>query len=200
MKIKICGIKTENEALIVNEAQPDFIGFIFANTKRFISYDKAFELRKMIDPKIQAVGVFVDTPILDIIKFQKKGVFEIAQLHGEYSENDIIALKKEGIKTIKVIRVQREAYNETTASDYLLFDTYVKGVMGGTNKQFNQDTSIKANVPFFVAGGINASNVKAIIEKFRPYGVDISSGVEIDGFKTKEKVQGIIKTIKDMNL
>lgn len=200
MKIKICGIKNEDELKIINEACPDFIGFIFAKSKREITFNKAIELKKMLNPKIKAVGVFVDTPILEIVSFYKKNAFDIAQLHGEYSEDDILKLKSENIPVIKVIRVQEEAYNIETKADYVLFDNYKKNITGGTNEAFNWNIKIKSNVPYFIAGGLNQDNIKAMAQKLHPYAADVSSGVEVDGFKTKEKVFNIIKITKELNL
>lgn len=198
MKIKICGIKNTDEAKIMNEAMPDFVGFIFAKSKRQITPKIGLEIKKILNPKIKTVGVFVDLSAEEIIKY--KGIIEIAQLHGNYSEKDIEFLKKGGLEIIKVIRVDKNEYNITTSADYLLFDTYQKDQFGGTNKTFNWDIKIETKTPFFIAGGLNEFNLKEMAKKLNPYGADVSSGAEIDGFKTKEKVSNIIKVIKEINL
>lgn len=194
MKIKICGIKNLDEAKIMNETNPDFIGFIFAKSKREITIEKAREIKEILNPEIKTTGVFVETSIFDILKF--KNVIDVVQFHGQYTEDDIKRAKDKGFETIKVIRVQKDFYEIETEADYLLFDSYSKTQSGGLNKTFDWNIKIQTNKPFFIAGGINESNVLDMIEKFHPYGADISSGVEVSGFKTKEKVSNIIKIIR----
>lgn len=194
MKVKICGIKTTDEAKIMNEYLPDFIGFVFAKSKREISFENAKKIKETLNPKIKTVGVFVDKNINEILKY--KSIIDFAQLHGDYNEEDIQSLKKEEIKVIKVIKVQKKEYNINTKADFVLFDTYSKKEAGGTNKTFDWNIKIKTNVPYFIAGGLNKENLPDMIEKLHPYGADISSGVETDGYKTKEKVSIIMNIIR----
>lgn len=198
MKIKICGIKNENEAKIINECMPDIAGFVFASGKRQIDINKAKILKKIINPEIETAGIFVEQNEDEILEIYNEKVIDIIQLHGDYDERTIKNLKeKTNAKIIKVIRVKEGFYKIETLADFILFDAYSKDKYGGLNKTFDWNIKIISNVPYFVAGGINESNVVEMAEKLAPYGVDISSGVEVDGFKTKEKVFNIIKIIKE---
>lgn len=198
MKIKICGIKNENEAKIINECMPDIAGFVFASGKRQIDINKAKILKKIINPEIETAGIFVEQNEDEILKIYNEKVIDIIQLHGDYDERTIKNLKeKTNAKIIKVIRVKEGFYKIETLADFILFDTYSKDKYGGLNKTFDWNIKIISNVPYFVAGGINENNIIEMVKKLTPYGVDISSGVEVDGFKTKEKVFNIIKIIKE---
>lgn len=198
MKIKICGIKNENEAKIINECMPDIAGFVFASGKRQIDINKAKILKKIINPEIETAGIFVEQNEDEILEIYNEKIIDIIQLHGDYDERTIKNLKeKTNAKIIKVIRVKEDFYKIETLADFILFDAYSKDKYGGLNKTFDWNIKIISNVPYFVAGGINESNVVEMAEKLAPYGVDISSGVEVDGFKTKEKVFNIIKIIKE---
>lgn len=198
MKIKICGIKNENEAKIINECMPDIAGFVFASGKRQIDINKAKILKKIINPEIETAGIFVEQNEDEILEIYNEKVIDIIQLHGDYDEQTIKNLKeKTNAKIIKVIRVKEGFYKIETLADFILFDTYSKDKYGGLNKTFDWNIKIISNVPYFVAGGINENNIIEMVKKLTPYGVDISSGVEVDGFKTKEKVFNIIKIIKE---
>ena len=198
MKIKICGIKNENEAKIINECMPDIAGFVFASGKRQIDINKAKILKKIINPEIETAGIFVEQNEDEILKIYNEKVIDIIQLHGDYDEQTIKNLKeKTNAKIIKVIRVKEGFYKIETLADFILFDAYSKDKYGGLNKTFDWNIKIISNVPYFVAGGINENNIVEMVKKLTPYGVDISSGVEVDGFKTKEKVFNIIKIIKE---
>ena len=198
MKIKICGIKNENEAKIINECMPDIAGFVFASGKRQIDINKAKILKKIINPEIETAGIFVEQNEDEILKIYNEKVIDIIQLHGDYDERTIKNLKeKTNAKIIKVIRVKEGFYKIETLADFILFDAYSKDKYGGLNKTFDWNIKIISNVPYFVAGGINENNIIEMVKKLTPYGVDISSGVEVDGFKTKEKVFNIIKIIKE---
>ena len=198
MKIKICGIKNENEAKIINECMPDIAGFVFASGKRQIDINKAKILKKIVNPEIETAGIFVEQNEDEILKIYNEKVIDIIQLHGDYDERTIKNLKeKTGAKIIKVIRVKEGFYKIETLADFILFDAYSKDKYGGLNKTFDWNIKIISNVPYFVAGGINENNIVEMVKKLTPYGVDISSGVEVDGFKTKEKVFNIIKIIKE---
>lgn len=197
MKIKICGIKNMDEAKIINQAMPDFIGFVFAKSKREVSYENAHKIKMFLNPNIKTVGVFVDKTIDEILNY--KDIVDFAQLHGEYQEDDIQKLKNENIKTIKVIKAKNNDVNIQTLADFALIDTFSEKLAGGTNKAFDWNIKINSNVPYFIAGGINENNIKEAIKKLNPYGVDISSGVEVNGFKTKEKVSNIIEIVRGIN-
>lgn len=178
VKIKICGIKNAETIEYLNEAKPDYIGFVFAKSVRQVSYRVAKALRQNLDKKIQAIGVFVNEDPQVIIRYLNEGVIDIAQLHGNESEDDIKLIKlKTGQPVIKAVSVKKIsdilAFSKSSA-DYLLLDYG----SGGTGKSF--DWSIlellektNFNKPFFIAGGLNCQNVTDVLNH-NCFGVDVS--------------------------
>ena len=107
MKIKICGLKTPADVEKVNRYKPEYIGFVFANTKRFVTDEQASEMKKLLDKEIKAVGVFVDEPIEHVISLCNRGIIDVVQLHGAESEDYIREIKqKTDITVIKATKVQ----------------------------------------------------------------------------------------------
>lgn len=193
MKIKICGLSRAEDVLYVNAAKPDYIGFVFAESKRRVAPEFAALLRRELDPSITPVGVFRNAPTRDILTLIARGVINIAQLHGDESEADIRALKTAGATVVKAINVESRAdiaAFERGSADYLLLDSG-----GGAGKVF--DWSFVNNVakPFFLAGGINISNIRKAAE-LNPFAIDLSGGVETDGVKDKRKIIEIVNAIK----
>ena len=198
VKIKICGIKRLEDIEIVNKYKPDFIGFVFANSKRKVSYDLALNLRKNLSEDISAVGVFVDADKKEILKLYNDGIIDIAQLHGNEDENYICDLKKKTQNKLKVIKAIEISQNTDLSkyddynSDYLLLDSGK-----GSGKTFDWNL-IKKDLKkdFFLAGGLNSSNISQAISEFNPYAVDLSSALEVDGFKDENKIKEIMEIIK----
>ena len=197
VKIKICGIKRLEDIEIVNRYNPDYIGFVFADSKRKVSHDLAKELRNNLDSDIIPVGVFVDSPQDEILKLFDEGIIEIAQLHGSESEQYILDLKKKTdgeLKTINAIEMTQEVdlleYNDSN-SDYLLLDSGK-----GSGKTFDWSLIRKdIKKEFFLAGGLNSKNVTQAIDEFNPYAIDLSSSLETDGFKDENKIKEIMEVI-----
>jgi len=197
VKIKICGIKRLEDIEIVNRYKPDYIGFVFADSKRKVSHDLAKELRNNLDSDIIPVGVFVDSPQDEILKLFDEGIIEIAQLHGSESEQFILDLKKKTdgeLKTINAIEMTQEVdlleYNDSN-SDYLLLDSGK-----GSGKTFDWSLIRKdIKKEFFLAGGLNSENVTQAIDEFNPYAIDLSSSLETDGFKDENKIKEIMEVI-----
>lgn len=202
VKIKICGIKRLEDIEIVNKYLPDYIGFVFANSKRKINCDEALILKNILDNRIKKVGVFVNEDINKIAYISNCGIIDIVQLHGDEDENYISELKKiiaKNIEIIKAVRVKNKndiKAQDSQLIDYLLLDTYEEGIYGGSGKVFDHDLIPKVNKKIFIAGGINEINIIKIINKVKPYSVDISSGVETDGFKDEQKIKTIIDIIR----
>ncbi len=198
VKIKICGIKRLEDIEIVNKYKPDFIGFVFANSKRKVSYDLALNLRKNLSEDISVVGVFVDADKKEILKLYNDGIIDIAQLHGNEDENYICDLKKKTQNKLKVIKAIEISQNTDLSkyddynSDYLLLDSGK-----GSGKTFDWNL-IKKDLKkdFFLAGGLNSSNISQAISEFNPYAVDLSSALEVDGFKDENKIKEIMEIIK----
>ena len=197
VKIKICGIKRLEDIEIVNRYKPDYIGFVFADSKRKVSHDLAKELRNNLDSDIIPVGVFVDSPQDEILKLFDEEIIEIAQLHGSESEQFILDLKKKTngeLKIINAIEMTQEVdlleYNDSN-SDYLLLDSGK-----GSGKTFDWSLIRKdIKKEFFLAGGLNSENVTQAIDEFNPYAIDLSSSLETDGFKDENKIKEIMEVI-----
>lgn len=194
VKIKICGIKREKDIEIINMYTPDYIGFVFAPTKRQVDFNTAKKLKNLLKVDIPVVGVFVNHEISEILDLYRNNIIDIAQLHGDENEEYINKLKEEepNLKLIKAVLI-RENTNlksyEDLNIDYLLLDNGQ-----GTGKTFNWDlVKEDINKDFFLAGGLNRSNVKLAVEKFNPYAIDLSSSLETDGFKDENKIKEIME-------
>lgn len=194
--IKICGLSRQTDIDYVNEAKPDFIGFVFAESKRQVTLEAAQEMRNRLDLSITPVGVFVNTSIEEIEYFYNKGVIKIVQLHGQEDETYIINLKQRcNVQVIKAIRVDSTddiIKWQNSSADFLLLDNGT----GGTGKTFDWGLIPKSTKPYFLAGGINKNNIDSALN-LRPYCIDVSSGAETDGLKDKEKILHLVRKVRE---
>ena len=220
MKIKICGLFRGEDIDYINEALPDYAGFVFAQSRRQVSPEQARRLRQKLDPRVTPVGVFVNAPAAEITALYRSGVIEIAQLHGSEDEAYIAQLKEMcAVPVIKVLlygenkenkprRTQRNAEeekNELSFSsaalrdlcgykyiDFLMFDSGA-----GTGKTFNWGALDTGGIgkPWFLAGGISLENIDQAMA-LEPYALDISSGAETEGFKDREKILQLTQRVK----
>ena len=199
-KIKICGIVRPVDAYAINLCRPDYAGFVFAeNRRRTVSPDHAEMLRDIISCDVKAVGVFQNNEPDFIIKLCERGIIDLIQLHGDEDERYIHYLRLHTslpiIKAVQAKDSETILRAEALPADYLLIDTYDKNTNGGTGKSFDYSVLPKLSKPFFIAGGLNSGNIKKALT-VGAYGVDISSGVETNGFKDTEKIAEIIKIIR----
>ena len=202
-KIKICGLTRLQDIEAVNAARPDYIGFVFAESRRRLTPQQALSLKRQLDPKIQSVGVFVNPSLETVLKIASQGILDIVQLHGDEPADFADRVRREtGCPVVKAFRIRGEeslaALKAYSHADYLLLDAYNKNAYGGTGRAFNWEL-LDGNVsekPFFLAGGLKLENIEKAIRTFRPYGVDISSGVETNGYKDPSKIEEIIKKIR----
>ena len=198
-KIKICGLTRTEDIEMVNEFLPDYIGFVFAKSRRQVSAEQAKELKNKLRPAIKAVGVFVNEKPENIAEIANQGIIDLIQIHGDEDAAYCAQLRKlTQAPIIKVVRVQVEddlAGIEEFDCDYYLFDTLSSKEYGGTGKAFDHSLLYNKEIkkPFFVAGGLNQDNVAAVIEVIKPFGVDTSGGVETDGIKDANKIKEFIK-------
>lgn len=213
IKVKLCGIKTAEDTEIVNCFKPDYAGIIFyPKSKRYVTDADAGKLRNELDKTIPVVGVFVDDEISHIADLYNAGIIQVIQLHGnedaEYISKLRTALPKksttqmsimedfgERVPIIKAVRVKDGTEikpAEETDCDMLLLDNYDPNLAGGTGKRFDLSLIPKINKPFFVAGGIDADNVKEVLTQSVPYGIDVSSSIETDGHKDWKKVEKLM--------
>jgi phosphoribosylanthranilate isomerase len=198
-KIKICGLSRAEDIAAANHALPDYIGFVFAPSRRRISAETAAELKQTLDKRVKAVGVFVNEEIDKIAELS--GTIDLIQLHGDEDDAYILRLKERcSCPVIKAVAIGERLPELPKAADYLLFDT-LSAARGGTGKTF--DHSILKDYggpPYFLAGGLNAGNVAEAIRSVAPFCVDISSGAETNGIKDAKKIEEIVRIVRGINL
>ena len=196
-KIKICGLKREQDIEYVNEFLPEFAGFVFyPKSKRYVDFEKSKTLKSKLDKNIKAVGVFVNEDIENILFLCNNNIIDIVQLHGNEDEEYIKKLKEKTEKPIiKAVRIDenKDDYSSlfNTSAGYILLDS-----TAGSGKTFDWEKVSLPQKPFFAAGGINIENAEKAIKIFTPFALDISSGVETDGVKDSEKIKDIINLIR----
>ena len=197
-KIKICGLRRMEDVQAVNEAKPDFCGFIIEVLKSFrsVTADQVKELAVGLDRDIQAVGVFVNAPETLAAELLNQGIISMAQLHGQEDETYIRRLRKLTdrplIKAFSVrTRKDAEKAMESTA-DYILLD---QG-SGGTGIPFDWSLLPVLERPFFLAGGLGEDNLERAVRRFHPYAVDLSSGVETDMWKDPVKIKKAVDILR----
>lgn len=200
-KIKICGLRRPEDVAYANLCKPDYVGFVFAESKRKVTIEQARQLRKELSKEITAVGVFVNAPIEEVANLLNDKVIDLAQLHGDEDETYICAIRKrmERGGIIKAVRVaSRESIRDCENMDveYLLLDAFSEKAAGGTGETFNWEYISAVAKPFFLAGGISSENVQRAIAMVSPYGIDVSSGVETVGLKDKEKMMDIVTKVR----
>lgn len=196
-KIKICGLTRLADIEAVNAARPDYIGFVFATSKRQVDMETARTLKQALDPGIEAVGVFVNHPVAEIIALAEAGIIDIIQLHGDEDEATVGLLQAQtGLLVIRAFRIKGNTDIKETAADYRLFDTFDPSQYGGSGAAFNWELLDGVTGDFFLAGGLNSGNIEAAINQVKPYCVDISSGVETNGMKDREKIIEIAMQIR----
>jgi len=196
-KLKICGIRRIEDILMVNEIKPEFIGFVFAKSKRQIDLNTAIKLKSKLNSNIKSVGVFVNEDIDQIVKIVNSKAIDIIQLHGNESNNYIKQLKeKVSAKIIKVIKINSDLNDNTAFAevDYLLYDSG-----NGSGKPFDWNINIDKKKPIFIAGGININNLEEAYKTFNPFAFDLSSSVEVDGYKNLDKMREIKTKLNSLN-
>jgi phosphoribosylanthranilate isomerase len=226
MRIKICGLFRDQDIDYVNEAMPDYSGFVFAKSRRQVSTSQASRLRSRLADGIVPVGVFVDAPAAEIAVLYREGVISIAQLHGAENEEYISRLKEASargglapipvIKVIKAIDLKRGIPLTSTTDcvsalrclrldppltrlknvDYYLIDSGA-----GSGKPFDWELlkPLKIENPWFLAGGVNLDNIEQAMA-LNPFALDISSGAETDGVKDREKIVQLTAIAKRGNI
>lgn len=190
-KIKICGLSREKDIEYVNILKPDFIGFVFAKSKRKISFQEAKKLSFLTAKNIKKVGVFINEDIEKINFLWENKIIDIAQLHGDEDNSYIkklIYLKIPTIKAVKIINSLDVEKAKTFNSDYLLLDAG-----NGNGKTFDWNLLKNFNKKYFLAGGLTPENIENAIKICKPIGVDVSSGVETNNFKDFNKIKLFIK-------
>ena len=197
VKIKICGLRRIEDIENVNNVLPDYIGFVFAESKRQINAETAAELKQKLDKRITAVGVFVNQSIDFIAKLYQNKIIEIAQLHGDEDDEYIDNLRQVcDCKIIKSVSVSNVLPVLPKTADYLLFDK-ASTQRGGTGETFDWSALTNYNgIPYFLAGGLTAENVSDALKLISPFAVDVSSGVETNDFKDPDKINKFVQIMR----
>lgn len=206
-KVKICGITTLEDARFASGALADYLGFIFFDgSPRYIEPAKAGAIINWIEGP-QKVGVFVNQPLDDVNEIATQTGVDLVQLHGDESPGYCDMMNFPVIKAFHVTansnadQLAEEIELYKNSADYLLFDTKIEGLYGGTGQTFDwsilQDLSM--GKPFFLSGGLNAKNVKKAIEKVAPDVVDLSSGLEESpGLKDFDKIEEFFDVMRSL--
>ena len=197
-QIKICGLTREADIDYVNEARPDYIGFIlnFPKSRRNLSPEQAAALKSRLSPEIRAVGVFVDRPAEEIIRAAETVGLDVIQLHGHEDDAYIAALRERtNLPVWKAFRVRSAAdlsAAERSSADEILLDNGY-----GTGEAFDWSLAGGFNRPFLLAGGLTSENIPQAIRTLHPKLVYISSGVETDGRKDRNKILAAVRAARD---
>ena len=258
-KVKMCGISKVETIPAIVDAKPDYMGLVFAPSKRQVTVDQAKtlvdELHKQYanrynsdaeqysndvvqdgaviaavqeetatndaqegvlirtentsptlihQESIKTVGVFVNETIENLLKIAEEVKLDVIQLHGDEDESFIQTLKEQSnVEVWKAVQVRSAADAEKwidSSADMLLFDAYHKDERGGTGEVFDWSSLDEFERPFMLAGGIDSTNVARAIRTVRPYGIDISSGIETDGVKDDEKIKAFTNIVRTIAL
>lgn len=195
-KIKFCGLTRPCDIAAANEIKPDYVGFVFApNSKRRVGYKQAVDLKNLLSKDIKAVGVFLNEDIEQVISLLNLGIIDAAQLHGDESVEYIRRIQQEtGKPVIKAFRIHSEAdvaAAEETIADYIILDAGT-----GEGKTFDWNLVEQFQKPYFLAGGLKPENVKEAMRQLHPYALDVSTGIETDGLKDKQKMADFAATVR----
>lgn len=203
MKVKICGLCRMEDISYVNACLPDYVGFVFAESRRQVTPKQAKEMREALDSHIQTVGVFVNENMETILRLCSQGILDLIQLHGDEDEDYLKRLAAgTDVPIIRAVRVQSTQQileAQQRECDYLLLDTYIPGQYGGGGKSFDPKLVPPLSKPWFLAGGLDPGNIEEKLAGYRPFGVDVSSGVETEGRKDPEKIRAFIEQVRGLN-
>ena len=201
VKIKLCGMFRDCDIDYVNEAKPDYIGFIvmFPKSHRNIDFETALRLKKRLSPDIKSVAVSVNAPVEQFSQFAKSGVADMLQLHGDENAEYIAELRKLTeaplIKAVRVTSPDDIIKAQELDVDFLLLDSGT-----GSGKVFDHSLIDRESIkkPFFLAGGLTPENVREAALSVKPYGVDMSSGIETDKVKDREKMLAAVQIARSI--
>ena len=228
-KVKMCGISKVETISAIVDAKPDYMGLVFAPSKRQVTVDQAKTLveelykqnvvgnnseAEQTEPvttldtasfeTIKTVGVFVNETIENLLKIAVEVKLDVIQLHGDEDESFIQILKEQSnVEVWKAVQVRSAADAEKwidSSADMLLFDAYHKDERGGTGEVFDWSSLDEFERPFMLAGGIDSTNVARAIRTVRPYGIDISSGIETNSVKDNEKMKAFTNIVRTIAL
>jgi len=195
-KMKFCGLTGESDIDVANELRPEYVGFVFApKSKRYVTPERAAELKRQLAAGIKAVGVFVNDDLYHVAELLNRGIIDIAQLHGSEDEEYIGHLRqltgKPIIRAYRIKTAEDIAEAEKCTADHVLLDSGA-----GTGEVFDWKLIKNMKRPYFLAGGLFPGNVENAVEQLAPYAVDVSSGIETDGVKDKVKMAAFAAAVR----
>lgn len=201
--IKICGIKTRADFDHLEKLSVDYVGFVFAPSKRQVTAEQAAEITGDRSRRSKLVGVFVDETPEEIVRIARTSGLDVLQLHGAESPAFCQNLRDQGFIVWKAWGVTQDERDAALAEfrgavDAVLLDN----ARGGTGQKFAWNTireieTYIPDIPLFVAGGLQVENVSDLLAQHRPYGVDVSSGVETDGAKDQAKITAFVSKVRE---
>ncbi len=200
VRIKLCGLKRAEDISAANSLKPEYIGFVFAEkSSRRVTSQQAEALKMLLNPDIKAVGVFVNEDVKTVARLLNSDVIDIAQLHGAEEDSYINELKaladKPVIKAFQVKNAADIAEAQKSRADFVLLDSGK-----GSGRRFNWELIRNIDRPYFLAGGLDTVNIAEAVKSLRPYAVDVSSGIETDGFKDIKKMTAFVNTVRKEDL
>ena len=196
-RIKMCGLRRPEDIAAANEIRPDYVGFVFfPGSRRYVPPETAAALRSALRPDIQAVGVFVDEDPDTVARLLADGAIDLAQLHGHEDEAYIARLREKTdrplIQAFRIRSAADAAAAQTSPADHILLDAGA-----GDGKTFDWSLLHGVSRPYFLAGGLNPENVAAAVRNLHPFAVDVSSGIETDGWKNIEKMRAFARAVRN---
>ena len=190
-KVKICGLSTASAVETACQAGADYIGFVFAESRRKVSLEQAQKLAALVPPAVRKVGVFVSPSLAELQEAISVANLDLVQIHGDFDEEFLTQI---GRPVIRAYQVKGALKDVSQQADYLLFDAPLAGSGQTFDWQLLADKQIEQD--YFIAGGLAVDNVAEAKETFHPYALDVSSGVETDGYKDLNKIRAFIERVK----
>lgn len=208
-KVKICGVKSVGTVRLLAQLNADFLGFVFAESRRRVTAEEAGSMLMQVPNHPPAVGVFVNPTLAELEDVLSRVPLQVIQLHGQESaEFCLEAAERFQRKIWKAISVDKENRLSVELEPYkpvveaFLFDTHDARQAGGTGKRFSwtQIPELQKQVgsrTCVIAGGINEDNVGELLSRYAPAVIDVSSGVETDGEKDHEKIKSFLQRVRE---
>ncbi len=197
-RVKICGVCTEAAARAAAEAGADAVGFVFyPNSPRFLSPQRAREIARVLPPFVVRVGVFVNAPPVVVEEVAERAGVDVVQLHGDEPPEVCARVRRRVVKAVRVRSPQDVEAACQYPVDALLLDTYVPDRYGGTGQRFDWSAVRSVDRPVILSGGLTPENVAEAVVRIRPYGVDVSTGVETDGQKDPRKIEAFVRAVRE---
>ena len=199
-KIKLCGLSRREDIEAANLLMPDYIGFVFAKgSRRYVDRERARELKKLLSPRIKAVGVFVDEDPKEVLRYVRDGIIDIIQFHGNEGEDCIRMLRdytdNPVIRAFAISKKEDIRRAEESIADYILLDAG-----RGDGRPFDRSLLNGIEREYFLAGGLGIDDVGEAVKRYHPYAVDVSSGIETDKVKDPEKMKAFVEAVRRENI